>query len=97
MRKVALIALPFAIAGLVATFLLTRDSDEPPALAITYRNIAEIDAYPVPEGPPPGRSFATRSNQTMQVRSRGYERTYRHPSQLPFRVTILETSGAACS
>ena len=53
MRKIALVAVPFAIAGLVATFLLTRDSHEPPPLAVTYRDIAEIDVYPVPEGVPP--------------------------------------------
>jgi hypothetical protein len=97
MRRVALIAVPFAIAGLAATFLLTRGSGEPPPLAITYRDIAEIDAYPVPEGPPPRRSFAIRSHQTMQVCSRAYVLTYRRPSQLPFSVTTPETSGAACS
>jgi hypothetical protein len=53
LSKVALIAVPFAIAGLVAAFLLTRDSDEPPPLAIAYRDIAEIVVYPVPEGVPP--------------------------------------------
>lgn len=43
-------------------YLLTRESERPPQIDISYGDIAKVQAYPVPEGTPPPPLLRDTSN-----------------------------------